>query len=170
MALWNFGLQRLSAEYFRWVDEAFDRLSFEDCPLLPDLHGIAALGVWLRATSASAEGLPGRGRRGATTGHRLRIPARMAIIFATPYAPRIGDPALGPMEARAPDRFLEIVAWSKELGDPDGSVPAWPPVRSAWSSAANTSERCRWRTAPSTWRPSRDPRRQSCTPCSRGRP
>jgi predicted ATPase/DNA-binding SARP family transcriptional activator len=119
VALWNFGLQRLSAEYFRWVDEAFDRLSFEDCPLLPDLHGIAALGAWLRGDlgqclRACQAAFDAEQRLG--TG--VRLPARMAIIFATAYAPRIGDPALGPMEAQAPDRFLEIVAWSKELGDP----------------------------------------------------
>jgi predicted ATPase/DNA-binding SARP family transcriptional activator len=119
VALWNFGLQRLSAEYFNWVDEAFDRLSFEGCPLLPDLWGIAALGAWVRGDlgqclRACQAAFDSEQRLGSD----VTLPARMAIVFATAYAPRTGDPALGSMEAQAPGRFLEIVAWSKALGDP----------------------------------------------------
>ena len=119
VALWDYGLQRLSAEYFRWVEEAFDRLTFDDHLLLPDLHGIAALGAWLRGglgqcTRACQAAFEAERRVGVG----VRLPARMAIVFATAYAPRVGDPALRPMELQAPDRFLEIVSWSRALGDP----------------------------------------------------
>jgi hypothetical protein len=119
VALWNYGLQRLSAEYFRWVEEAFDRLSFDSHALLPDLHGIAALGAWLRGDLGkcmrACEAAFDAEQR-LDTG--VTLPARMAITFATAYAPRIGDPALRPIELQAPGRFLEIVAWSRQLGDP----------------------------------------------------
>jgi predicted ATPase/class 3 adenylate cyclase len=119
VALWNYGLQRLSAEYFRWVEEAVESLPFDDHPLAADLHGIAALGAWLRGdlrqcmlscrSAFEAEQRLGSG---------VRLPARMAMIFATTYSPRIGDPALEPIAAEAPGRFREVVAWSRALGDP----------------------------------------------------
>ena len=70
-ALWNYGLQHLSAEYFRWVEEALAVLSFEDHPLVAELHGIAALGAWLRGDlRQSIARVPRRIRRRAAA--RLR--------------------------------------------------------------------------------------------------
>jgi predicted ATPase/class 3 adenylate cyclase len=118
VALWNYGLQRLSAEYFRWVEVALDSLSFEDHPSLADLHGIAALGAWLRGdlrrcmqscrAAFDAEEQLGTGPT---------LPARMAIIVAAAYAPP-GNPELEPIVAEVPGRFLEIVEWTRALGDP----------------------------------------------------
>jgi predicted ATPase/DNA-binding SARP family transcriptional activator len=118
VALWDFGLQRLSAEYFRWVDEAFVRLSFEDCPLVPDLHGIAALGAWLRGDlgqclRACQAAFDAEQRLGSG----LSLPARMAVVVAAAYAPP-GQPADPQLRAEAPTRFLEVVARSRELGEP----------------------------------------------------
>jgi predicted ATPase/DNA-binding SARP family transcriptional activator len=118
VALWNYGLQNLSAEYFRWVDEACERLPWDDHPLVPDIHGIAALGAWLRgdrdhcirecqAAFAAEERL----------GSGLSLPARMAIVLAATFA-RPGQRADDLLSAQGPSRFLEVVAWSREIGDP----------------------------------------------------
>ena len=118
VALWNYGLQHLSAEYFRWVDEACERLPLDDHPLLPDLHGIAALGAWLRGdrrqcmhecqTAFAAE---------ERLASELSLPARMAIVLAAAFA-RPGQRADELLRAQGPSRFLEVVAWSREIGDP----------------------------------------------------
>jgi len=119
VALWNYGLQRLSAEYFRWVEDAFDTLSFDDHPLLPDLHGIAALGAWLRGDMRQClRSCQSAFEAEQALGCGVTLPARMAMILATAYAPRIGDPALGPLSAEAPGRFLEVVERTRALGDP----------------------------------------------------
>ena len=118
VALWNYGLQRLSAEYFRWVEEALDTLSFDDHPLAAELHGIAALGAWLRGDLRQSM----RSCRYAFEAEQrldsgISLPARMAIVVATAYAPE-GNPAREPIAAEAPTRFIEVVEWTRELGDP----------------------------------------------------
>ena len=118
VALWSFGLERLSAEYFGWVEEALENLSFETHPLVPELHGIAALGAWLRGDlrqsmrSCQAAFEAERRLGGAPT-----VPARMAIVVATAYAPP-GTPALEPIAAEAPSRFLEVVERCRHSDDP----------------------------------------------------
>jgi hypothetical protein len=119
VSLCNYGLQTLSAEYFRWVEEAFDSVSFDEHPQLADLHGIVALGAWLRGdlrqcmhscqSAFDAEQRLGSG---------ISLPARMALIIATAYSPPGGDLALAPVSAQAPSRFLEIVTWSRAQGEP----------------------------------------------------
>jgi predicted ATPase/DNA-binding SARP family transcriptional activator len=118
VALWNYGLQRLSAEYFRWVDEACDRLSLDDHPLLPDLQGTAALGAWLRGDLGQCM----RACQAAFAAEQrlasgFTLPARMAIVLAAAYAPP-GQRADEVLHAQAPSRFLEVVAWSREMGEP----------------------------------------------------
>jgi predicted ATPase/class 3 adenylate cyclase len=118
VALWNYGLQRLSAEYFRWVEEALDKLSFDAHPLLADLHGIAALGAWLRGDLRQSM----RSCRAAFDAERqlgsgTTLPARMAIVVAVAYTPP-GNPELEPIAAEVPNRFLEIVEWCRALDDP----------------------------------------------------
>jgi predicted ATPase len=118
VALWNYGLQRLSAEYFRWVEEALDKLSFDAHPLLADLHGIAALGAWLRgdlrqSMRSCRAAFDAENQLGAGT----TLPARMAIVVAMAYA-FPGNPELKPIAAEVPNRFLEIVEWCRALDDP----------------------------------------------------
>jgi len=119
VALWNYGLQRLSAEYFGWVDQAVDRLSFDNHPLLADLHGIVALGAWLRG-DLSQSMRSCRAALGAEDrlGTGVSLPARMATILATTYAAPVGDPAVAQMTNEVPSRFLELVEWCRALGDP----------------------------------------------------
>ena len=118
VALWNFGLQRLSAEYFRWVDEALGQPAFADRPATADLFGIAALGAWLRGdlhqSMQSCRSAFEAESRGSAD---ISVPARMAVVVATAYAPE-GNPAREPMAAEAPTRFLEVVEWSRARGDP----------------------------------------------------
>ncbi len=119
VSLWNYGLQRLSAEYFRWVDQAFDKLSFDDHPRLADLKGIVALGAWLRGdlrqTMGSCRSAFDAEQR---LGSGVTLPARMAIILTVNYTSLVGDPAFGTITAEVPSRFLEVVEWSRALGDP----------------------------------------------------
>jgi predicted ATPase/class 3 adenylate cyclase/DNA-binding SARP family transcriptional activator len=119
VALWEYGLQRLSAEYFRWVEEAFEYLRFDDHPLAADLAGVAALGAWQRGDLGqcmrSCQAAFGAEQR---SGSGARLPARLAIVVAAAYSPPAGDPELAPIAAEAPSRFLEIVAWSRGLDDP----------------------------------------------------
>ena len=117
-ALWNYGLQHLSAEYFRWVEEALAVLSFEDHPLVAELHGIAALGAWLRGDLRQSM----RSCRAAFDAEQrldsgMSLPARMAIVVATAYAPE-GYPAREPIAAEAPTRFMEVVEWSRAVDEP----------------------------------------------------
>ena len=119
VALWNYGLQRLSAEYFHWVEKSLDRLSFDDHQLLPELLGIAALGAWLRGdlrqcarfcrASFDAEKRLGSG---------ASLQARMSMVYIAAYGPPAFDPELAPIVAESPVRFLEVVEWARALGDP----------------------------------------------------
>ena len=118
VALWNYGLQRLSAEYFRWVEEALDTLSFDDHPLAAQLHGIAALGAWLRGDlRQSMRSCRSAFEAEARLETGISLPARMAIVVATAYTPE-GNPAREPIAAEAPTRFLEVVEWCRDLDDP----------------------------------------------------
>jgi predicted ATPase len=119
VALWNYGLQRLSVEYFAWVEQAVECLQFDDHPLAADLHGIAALSAWLRGDLRQCM-LSCRSAFDAEQrlGVDMSLPARMATVFATTYSPHIGDPALDLIAADAPNRFLEFVMWSRARGDP----------------------------------------------------
>ena len=47
----------------------------------------------------------------------MTVPARIAIVMAASYAPT-ADPRLVPITSDAPRRFLELVAWAREVGDP----------------------------------------------------
>jgi predicted ATPase/class 3 adenylate cyclase len=119
VALWVYGVHRPSGEFFRWVEEAFAALPLGDHPLAADLYGIDALGAWvqddlhrcLRSCQAAFDA-EGRLDTGVT------VPARIAIVMAASYAPQAGDPRLAPIVAEAPARFLELVAWARELDDP----------------------------------------------------
>jgi hypothetical protein len=118
VALWNYGLQRLSAEYFRWVEEAFGRLAFGDHPLVPELHGIAALGAWLRGDLGKCMRACEAAFDAEKRLHsRLSLPARMAVVLAAAYAPS-ADEAHVALSAQVPSRFLEVVTWTRHLGDP----------------------------------------------------
>ncbi len=118
-ALWVYGVHRPSGEFFRWVEEAFAALPLGEHPLAAELYGIDALGAWVRddlhrclhscQAAFDAEGRLGTG---------VTVPARIAIVMAASYAPPAGDPRLMPITAEAPGRFLELVAWARELGDP----------------------------------------------------
>jgi predicted ATPase/class 3 adenylate cyclase len=119
VSLWNYGLQRLSAENFRWVDEAMAALRLEDHMRAPELLGAAALGAWMRGdlhqcmrtcrAAFDAEERLGTG---------MTLPARMAILLAAAYSPPAADVELQAFTAEVPGRFLEVVAWSRALGDP----------------------------------------------------
>jgi hypothetical protein len=118
-ALWVYGVHRPSGEFFRWVEEAFDALPLGEHPLAAELYGIDALGAWVRddlhrCLESCQAAFDAEGRLG--TG--VTVPARIAIVMAASYAPPVGDPRLMPITAEAPGRFLELVAWARELGDP----------------------------------------------------
>ncbi len=119
VALWNYGLQRLSVETFRWVDEAMAALPLDDHPLAAELSGASALAAWmrgdLRQCMRSCRAAFGAEER---LGSGVTLPARMAILLAAAYSPPVGDPEIEPIAADAPGRFLEVVAWSRALGDP----------------------------------------------------
>jgi predicted ATPase/class 3 adenylate cyclase len=118
-ALWVYGVHRPATEFFRWVEEAFAALPLVDHPLAAELHGIDALGAWvyddlrrcLRSCRAAFDAE-------AHLGTGVTVPARIAIVMASSYSPTVGDPRLDPIVAEAPGRFLELVAWARERGDP----------------------------------------------------
>ena len=86
VALWNYGLQRLSAEYFRWVEEALDTLSFDDHPLAgwvrPALTTIAVPRYELGAKAV--EVLLAEHRLPDPTVHRVPMPRRDRSSIASP--------------------------------------------------------------------------------------
>jgi predicted ATPase/class 3 adenylate cyclase len=118
IALWIYGVHRPSGEFFRWVEEAFAALPLGDHERAAELYGIDALGAWvrddlqrcLRSCQAAFDAETQRG-----TG--VTVPARIAIVMAASYAPT-ADPRLVPITSDAPRRFLELVAWAREVGDP----------------------------------------------------
>jgi predicted ATPase len=118
VAMWNYALQRLSAEHFRWVDEAMAALPLDDHPLAAELWGAAALGAWMRGDlqqcmRACRAAFDAEDRLGTGT----TLPARMAIMLAGAYASDVTDPELQAITAEVPRRFLEVVDWSREAGD-----------------------------------------------------
>ena len=91
----------------------------------------------------------------------MSLPARMAIVVATAYAPE-GNPAREPIAAEAPTRFMEVVEWSRAVDEPYwvvysmitgslGLVMAGDLERAATLAVArcswprSRSARCRWR-------------------------
>jgi hypothetical protein len=119
VALWNYGLQRLSAEYFGWVEEALNALSFDEHPLYADLLGVAGIGAWLRGDLRQSM----RSCQAAFEAEQLHdramsLPARMAIVVATAYAPPGVSPERDAMAAEAPTRFLEVVEWTRASNEP----------------------------------------------------
>ncbi len=117
LALWNYGLQRLSPEYFRWVEEAMVVLPLETHARAPELCGIAALGAWLRGDSRECARLC-RAAFDAeeATGSGVTMPARMAAIVVSSYAPDTTDPAVAELAIEAGSRFLETVEWCRTSG------------------------------------------------------
>ena len=135
VALWNYGLQRLSAEYFSWVEEAIEKLSFEDHALLAaELHGIAALAAWLRGDLRQSM----RSCRSAFEAEQrltsgMSVPARMAIVVASAYCA-----ARHPGARADRGRGTDPVPRGRGV-DTSGRRPvlaratAWSRGRSAWS-------------------------------------
>jgi predicted ATPase/class 3 adenylate cyclase len=119
VSLWYYGFQRQAAEVFRWVEEAIDRLSFDEHPRCSEVLGIAALGAWLRgdlheAARCCEASLEAEARLGSPVTHQARI----AMVYIAAYGPAMGDPRLAPVVAAAPARFLEVVAWARAQGEP----------------------------------------------------
>jgi predicted ATPase/class 3 adenylate cyclase len=119
LALWNYGLQRLSPEYFRWVEEAMSALPLDSHERAPDLYGVAALGAWLRGDSHESARLC----RAAFAAEEVfesgvTMPARMAAVVVTPYAPNATDPAVMELAGEIAARFLEMVDWCRGSRSP----------------------------------------------------
>ncbi len=118
-ALWTYGLQHISADYFRWVEEAISALPLASHPRAPDLYGIAALGAWLRGGSRETAALcKAAFKAEERLASGVTAPARMAIVFVTSYAPDLTDPAVMELAVDMPSRFLELVEWCRASGDP----------------------------------------------------
>jgi predicted ATPase/class 3 adenylate cyclase len=119
LALWNHGLQGLSPEYFRWVDQTLEVVDADAHPRAADLHGIAALSAWLRGDS---HGIATRCLAAFAAEQRLgsgvTLPARMAAIVATAYAPEETDPQLAELDREIAMRFLEVVDACRASGTP----------------------------------------------------
>ena len=119
LALWNHGLQRLSPDYFRWVEEAMTKLPLEAYERAPELCGVAALGAWLRGDShESARLCRAAFAIEAATGSGVTMPARMAAIVVSSYTPDTTDQAVVGLAMEAGARFLETVEWCRGSGSP----------------------------------------------------
>ena len=112
-------LQRLSPAYFRWVEEAMSALPLASHGRAPDLLGIAALGAWLRGDSLESARLC-RAAFAAeeTLESGVTMPPRMAAVVVTSYAPDATDPGVIELTAAVASRFLEMVDWCRQSGNP----------------------------------------------------
>ncbi len=118
LALWNYGLQRLSPEYFRWVEEAMSALPLASHPRAAELHGIGALGAWLRGDSHESVRLCHAAFAAEDAiGSGVTLPARMATVVVTSYSGG-SDPAVMELAAEAGSRFLELVDWCRASKHP----------------------------------------------------
>ena len=118
LALWNYGLQRLSPGYFRWVEEAMSSLPLESHRRAADLLGIAALGAWLRGDFHESVRLCGAAFAAEEANDSgVTMPARMATVVVTSYSGG-SDPAVTELAAAAGTRFLEMVAWCRASENP----------------------------------------------------
>jgi predicted ATPase/class 3 adenylate cyclase len=118
LSLWNYGLQRLSPGYFRWVDEAMSTLPLESHRRAADLLGVAALGAWLRGDFHESVRLCGAAFAAEEANQSgVTMPARMATVIVTSYSGG-GDPSVKELADAAGTRFLEMVDWCRSSGQP----------------------------------------------------
>ncbi len=119
LSLWNYGLQRLSPGYFRWVEEAMTSLPLESHRRAADLLGIAALGAWLRGDFHDSVRLCGAAFAAEEANDSgVTMPARMATVAVTSYALGGTDAAVLQLAAATGTRFLEMVEWCRSSGHP----------------------------------------------------
>ena len=85
--LWDYGFMRFDPEYFRWSQRLIDTVPDGDEALLGPVHGVAALGAWIRDDVDAAFAHA----RCALELERERsldfdLPARLALMNATVYS------------------------------------------------------------------------------------